>query len=119
MIPLDSPDWSGLRHAYGPAADTPRKLAELREACRDPKAYHEAWNRADFWSSLCHQGSVYSATFAAIPHLVGIARRLSSGDRVELVVFIGCCASSAGLPGTTIPEVLKAPFWEAIKAAIP
>ncbi|MEE1821127.1 hypothetical protein PUR61_02760 [Streptomyces sp. BE20] len=59
-------DWSQLSHAYGSAEDIPALLDEIEA---DPNA--ERWN--DLWSALCHQGSVYSASFAALPRLTTIA----------------------------------------------
>ena len=46
----------------------------------------------DLWASLCHQGDVGSASFAAVPHLVGAALDASPGilaaDLIELPVAI-------------------------------
>ena len=71
MLPLDSPTWRQLRHAYGPASDVPDML---REAAADPRQREdraEPWH--SLWSALCHQGDVYSASYAAVPHIVQIA----------------------------------------------
>ncbi|MFJ4667087.1 hypothetical protein [Kitasatospora purpeofusca] len=59
-------DWSQLSHAYGSAEDIPALLDRIEA---DPSA--ECWS--DLWSALCHQGSVYSASFAALPRLTAIA----------------------------------------------
>ncbi|MFC5668441.1 hypothetical protein ACFP3U_36470 [Kitasatospora misakiensis] len=59
-------DWSRLSHAYGSAEDIPALLDRIEAA---PSA--ERWS--DLWSALCHQGSVYSASFAALPRLTAIA----------------------------------------------
>lgn len=67
MLPLDSQRWSQLEHAYGAASDTPallRRLSSLPASCGDA----EPW--FSIWSSLAHQGDVYSASFAAVPHVV-------------------------------------------------
>ncbi|MFJ8545915.1 hypothetical protein ACIRFH_28670 [Streptomyces sp. NPDC093586] len=68
-------DWSRLTHAYGSAEDIP---ALLERIASDPTSAR--WN--DLWSALCHQGSVYSASFAALPWLVGVA---GSGDRDQAI----------------------------------
>jgi hypothetical protein len=68
MLPLESPAWVTLQHAYGSAADIP---ARLREIAADPASSSPSegpW--FDLWSALCHQGDVYSASFAAVPHFV-------------------------------------------------
>ncbi len=63
----DYPRWSKLQHAYGAAGDIPdllRQLASLPSA----EGKQEPW--WSLWSSLAHQGDVYSASFAAVPHVV-------------------------------------------------
>ena len=62
------PDWKQLRHAYGSAEDLPYLL---RQMFPDPSA--PVWN--ELWSCLCHQDTVYSASFAALPVLLEMARR--------------------------------------------
>jgi len=70
MIALDSPRWSELRHAYGAAEDIPPLLRQL-EAFPPHISYdEEPWYT--LWSALCHQGDVYSASFAAVPHVVRV-----------------------------------------------
>lgn len=61
-------DWSAVSDAYGPATDVPDLLASAENGSAD----EEDWQ--DLWSRLCHQGSVYAASFAAIPALARIAR---------------------------------------------
>lgn len=67
MLSLDSPSWSTLRHAYGSAGDTPALLKQLVHL---PASEGEAEPWFTLWSSLAHQGDVYSASFAAVPHVV-------------------------------------------------
>ena len=58
-------DWSALHHAYGTAEDVP---ALLDRAAADDQ---EAWS--ELWSALCHQGTSYTASYAALPHLAEMA----------------------------------------------
>ena len=67
MLSLDSPRWSELEHAYGPASDIP---ALLRQRSSVPTSEGDAEPWFALWSSLAHQGDVYSASFAAVPHVV-------------------------------------------------
>lgn len=67
MIDLDSPRWSELRHADGTAADIPPLLRAL-ESLPGAENNSEPW--FSLWSALAHQGDVYSASFAAVPHVV-------------------------------------------------
>jgi hypothetical protein len=60
-------DWCSLRHAYGPAGDVPALLAQM-----SPDVSAPVWQA--LWSCLCHQGTVYSASYAALPELESAAR---------------------------------------------
>ncbi len=73
MLTLDDPRWSELRHAYGPAADTPELIRRLAQS-PGPKGDANAEPWFSLWSSLCHQGDVYPASYAALPHVVEIGR---------------------------------------------
>jgi hypothetical protein len=76
-------DWSSLNHAYGPASDIPQLLLQLRTAPAPSSSYKdEPW--FSLWRALCHQGDVYTASFAALPELVRIA-----ADR-EPDAAVGC-----------------------------
>lgn len=67
MLSLDSARWSELQHAYGTASDIPQMLAKLA-GVPTSKDNSEPW--FTLWSSLAHQGDVYSASFAAVPHVI-------------------------------------------------
>jgi len=72
MIDLDDPRWQNLSHGYGSAADIPKLLRQL--ACATgPKGASESETWFTLWSSLCHQGDVYDASYAALPYIVEIA----------------------------------------------
>ena len=68
MLALEDPLWSELRHAYGAAADTPVLLRQLASYPGETSYQDEPW--FTLWSSLCHQGDIYSASFAAVPHII-------------------------------------------------
>jgi hypothetical protein len=72
MLPLDDPYWSELVHAYGKASDVPELLLALASST-GPKTGYEEEPWYSLWSSLCHQGDVYTASYAAVPHIVKIA----------------------------------------------
>ena len=64
---LEEVPWATLDHAYGSAANVPGVLTELAGAEGDAaRQIVEGFG----YGSLCHQGSVYSATLAAAPFLV-------------------------------------------------
>jgi hypothetical protein len=81
-------DWSQLSHAYGSAEDIPALLDRITS---EPNA--ELWN--DLWSALCHQGSVYSASFAALPWLADVASSDDRGQAVNALVLAGAIMAGA------------------------
>jgi hypothetical protein len=65
-----------LQHAYGNAVDIPDLLRALASATGQSDSYRdEPW--FSLWSSLCHQGDAYTASYAAVPHIVQMAREAS------------------------------------------
>jgi hypothetical protein len=82
--------WESLKHAYGNAADIPTLLASL-----SPQADAKIWN--ELWSRLCHQGTVYSASFAVLPTLADVAAQWKPTERAQaiaLAAFILACIDS-------------------------
>lgn len=71
MLALDDPRWTELHDAYGPAESIPALLARLAKSPAPALgARDEPW--FTLWSSLCHQDDVYTASYAALPHIVSI-----------------------------------------------
>ncbi|MBK3562795.1 hypothetical protein [Streptomyces sp. MBT62] len=75
-------DWSELTHAYGSAEDIPGLFARLGGSEDDA-----VWQ--ELWGSLCHQGSVYDASWAAMPTLVDIALERAPGGPIQAVTMAG------------------------------
>src|SRR3954468_18823088 len=109
MLPLDHPLWRKLDDAHRDR-DIPQLLAKLSGAWDDESA------RSLFWDCLCHQGTCYGATYAAIPHLLTIAQvDANRHQRLEIALFCGyvtlCALKSADkgevqqLPG--LPQSLE------------
>ncbi len=84
-------DWSQLSHAYGSAEDIPALLDRIAS---EPKP--ELWS--DLWSALCHQGSVYSASFAALPWLADVADSDDREQAVNALVLAGAIMAGAEQP---------------------
>jgi hypothetical protein len=108
MLGLDDPRWSELQHAYGSASDIPRLLKQLVDlpSCEDDK---EPW--FSIWSSLAHQGDVYSASFAAVPHVIDALA--SDPLRVDFAYFgfpawVEICRIKKNVP---IPEDLAPAYF--------
>nr|WP_042185958.1 hypothetical protein [Kibdelosporangium sp. MJ126-NF4]CEL16998.1 hypothetical protein [Kibdelosporangium sp. MJ126-NF4]CTQ91773.1 hypothetical protein [Kibdelosporangium sp. MJ126-NF4] len=83
-------NWGLLEHAYGTAEDIPDKLEQV---AAEPSA---DWN--DLWSALCHQGTVYSASFAALPRLAEIAASATGQQRAQALALAGAIVGSHDRP---------------------
>ena len=86
MLTLDSHRWGELTHAYGEASDIPALLRVLKTAPPPASYQSEPW--FSLWSALCHQHDVYTASYAAIPHVVAIAADRERSERLEHLNFI-------------------------------
>jgi hypothetical protein len=113
MLNLDSSRWRELSHVYGAAGDVPELLRRLEV---DPSG--EVWER--LWSCLSHQGSVYPASYAAVPHVVRIAEKLPISKQTMHWVLVGSIARGS-LQGmrSLAPEDLKSDFEASLAQAGP
>lgn len=91
-LPLDSPNWHALVDAYGSGQYVPEWLRRLEGL--DPDALGELYGR------ICHQGSVYSSSIAALPHLVRIAQNCEDDEfRAEVLALVGAICESYDFAG--------------------
>lgn len=107
LLPLDDRRWSRLRHAYGYASDTPELIDWIRDEDR-AGGWHSGEGTAWFevYSSVCHQYSVYPATYAFLPHLI----RMTDGrNQFTFIKTLWFCATvvSQGQREGRIPRDLK------------
>ena len=108
MLNLDSARWRELAHAYGSAADIPPLLAQLRGL---PKSEGQSEPWFSLWSSLAHQGDVYSASFAAVPHVVAaLALGPAEADEsfFQFPAWVEICREKRRVP---IPHDLDASYF--------
>jgi hypothetical protein len=113
MIPLDSPEWTQLKHCYGPALDIPALLRAAEVAPRQQGFRDEPW--CTLWSSLCHQDDVFPASYAALPHLIALATRRAPQDRDEpLLLAAAIEVSRASGRGPALPPALQAAYNAAL-----
>ncbi len=112
MLSIDSARWAELEHAYGDATQLPTHLYELFEK----QNYGDDPNDVLF-GCLCHQGSVYSATYAAVPHVVNALSRQSIQSQIWLFMFLGQVAISND--AEAIPDDLSGDYLQAIEQAKP
>jgi hypothetical protein len=111
MLSFDSPAWSELDHAYGNAADIPDLLRQL-ETLPVSEGKNEPW--FSIWSSLAHQGDVYSASFAAVPHIINYLSQnpiKADSSYFDFPAWIEICRQKKSVP---IPKELEADYFEAL-----
>jgi hypothetical protein len=84
-------EWTTLHDAYGSAASIPTLLAAAQHTSGESDVWEELWSR------LCHQGTVYTASYAALPALRDIAKgRPPSGYDAALQLAASIIASNDG-----------------------
>lgn len=101
---LDGPAWGALEHAYGTADDIPEVIRAVASADED-----EADEAVDeLFGAVFHQGTVYSATVAAVPFIAELAVAPEVHHRSTLVTLLGAMADPAEAYGTEVDAVRAA-----------
>jgi len=104
-----------LRHAYGVATDIPDLLA--RAATDRRPGHHRDSTWFALWSALCHQGDAYSASLAAVPHLIAQAPEALARHSYE-PLLLAASIEQARLEGRApaVPDGLTPAYLSAIQA---
>lgn len=110
MLDVSSPRWVELDHAYGAAGELPRQLYALFE-----NEYYGSDPNDVLFGCLCHQGSIYTATYAAVPHCVKALDTQSVEGKIWLLMFLGHVAISTD--AAPIPPDLEHDFRQAMLRA--
>jgi hypothetical protein len=113
-VPLDSPQWSALQHAYGAAADIPALLRAVASDVASSGA-GEGTPWFNLWSALCHQGDVYSASFAAVPHLVDALAADPAHASFEFFLLPAAVEVARIQRQTPVPENLRGAYFDSLK----
>ncbi len=115
MLSLDSPSWATLEQAYGTAEDIPHLLAHL--ATDAESELGALW--MGLWATLWRGGRIYSASYAALPHLVAYASRQPAAERARALHLVASIElARVGGVGPPLPDEL-APAYHAAIASIP
>lgn len=85
MLDLESSQWRQLRDAYGSAERIPELIGKL--ARHPPYTSYQSEPYFSLWSALCHQGDVYSASYAALPHIIHVAEENPAKAHRDLVLL--------------------------------
>ena len=88
MFKRRSVNWRKLSHAYGSARDVPQLFKALTS--EDATTRSQALDKLS--ASLCHQGTIYSATAAAVPLFIELIQTADIHDKDEILVLMGCIA---------------------------
>ena len=113
MLELTDQKWNELTHAYGSAANIPELLNSLSTT---PK--HESYRDEPYftlWSALCHQGDVYTASYAAFPYLIGACEenpKRTNWSVLQLAVHIEM-ARLTNPKAPNIPDFLGESYFQA------
>ncbi|HUM13149.1 MAG TPA: hypothetical protein VLT82_19535 [Myxococcaceae bacterium] len=95
-------EWSSLRHAYGPAGDTPNLIRGL--ASSDAGVRGEAYSSFD--AAILHQGFVYEATGYTIPFLLELLADPTTPER-EGIVELLCVMALSVTSGRKDPDLIR------------
>lgn len=112
MLSLESTRWEQLTQAYGSAEDVPRLLEAL--ACIGSEtAREEVWFA--LWRTLYRQGEVFSASYAAVPHLLQISGAFGLRERAQGVHLMTRIEVARREPASApMPDDLVADYANAV-----
>lgn len=114
LFALSSPRWRELSQAYGSAEDIPRLLEALASA---QQAHERAEIWFGIWATLCPAGRVFSAAYAAVPHLLIITQPEALDERIaamHIAVSVELARHDPGAPA--IPDDVVASYATAIES---
>lgn len=114
MISLQDSRWSELRHAYGAATDIPLLLQAIERNPARSESREGAWSK--LWSALYHQGDIYSASFAAVPHVVRILASASNVACFDFFLFPASVEVVRHRQRFEVPEILVRPYRESLES---
>jgi hypothetical protein len=114
MLKLSDSNWNNLSHAYGEASDIPALLTQLSEYPGQESYQSEPY--FSLWSALCHQGDVYSASYAAVPHIIEFLAAHPSRATADYFMLPTCIeiARKKG-NGPQIPPDLERSYFSALR----
>ena len=112
MLPLDDDArWRALSQAFGSAEDVPRLLAHLDLV--DDRTRRELW--LGLWGTLWRDGAAFTASYAAVPHLVAWAATREATECARALHLVGAIALARGHHGSPpLPGDLAAAYDDAI-----
>lgn len=98
---LEAIDWTQLEDAGGTAEFVPAIVRDLLAEDEDEEESISNAVFGDLWWHLCHQGTIYSATGAAIPFLIRLCNYDGFAHRPSLLNFLSAACS---VPRATLAQ---------------
>jgi hypothetical protein len=109
MLSLTDKRWTELKGGYRTAFDPRPAVHKLESNVHAKEAWHE------LWEGLHHQGDVGEASYAAVPHIVGIYRRRQK-DRWRTFGLVALIELARGRDtNPKVPSWLKQDYFQAIQ----
>jgi hypothetical protein len=108
VLSLRSSRWQQLQHAYGTAGDIPDLLEQLDSQPKDD-GVSAPW--FPLWSALIHQGDVYSASFAAVPHVIAALSRAPAAAHESYFHFPAWVEICREKQGVEVPSELRDAYF--------
>jgi len=114
VLALDDPRWVELEHAYGNAGDIPVLLRSAESLAEDVDYATEPY--FTLWSTLCHQDDIYTASYAAVPHLLALVEASPQCFRWTLLSLVQKI-EAARLAGNVVdmPPYLVDAYFDALR----
>lgn len=114
MINLENINWNLLQDAYGDASKIPELLNKVfADKQTQIESISEQW--FELWSRLCHQGTIYSASLAAVPLVVeAIPHERSLIDMNFFLLPICIEIARNQTVGIKIPDEIKVDYFLAL-----
>jgi hypothetical protein len=111
VLPLSSSEWSNLSDAYGQAEHVPALLRQL-DSYPSSNGNSEPW--FSLWSALCHQGDVYPASFAAVPHIVQALASAPERAGFDFFLLPAAVEVARVQKNVAVPAALEAAYFAAL-----
>jgi len=114
MEPLNlaSPEWAKLPNAYGFSSQIPLLLQGLTPTSKS-EGTNEPW--FSLWSALAHQGDVYAASFAAVPHVVNILSKAPESADASFFQFPAWIEICRNRHKIEVPQNLRDAYFLSLK----
>jgi hypothetical protein len=112
MLELSDPRWGQLKHAYGCASDIPALLRKLNSYPASENYRDEPWYT--LWSSLCHQGDIYPASFASVPHIISIAATNPTKASYNYFLLPASIEMARAKQSISVPSDLEVSYFKSL-----